>query len=510
MLVHDFLEKQALENPKKNAVWCSGEWWNYLKLDSVSNSVANYLQGAGVKRGDRVALFLNNSIEYIVFYFGVLKAGAVAVSLGTDLRTEGLAFCLINSDAVVLVGDMRLSRFLLPAVQNAPLIKEVIFTGDVSSVTAEFKDRTLCMFSEILAKGDSRKPRVQCIDLDLAEIVYTSGSTGEPKGVTLSHLNLVANMHSIVEYLHLTSSDRQMVILPFYYIYGKSLLLTHFLVGGSVVIDNGFMYPNTVLKTMFDMEVTGFAGVPSTYAVLMNRSSVRDMRFPTLRYLTQAGGAMAPSLQIEVAGVFAPASLYIMYGATEAAPRLSYLEPEKLESKLGSVGKAVPNVELDIHDKEGRSLPPEETGEIVARGSNIMRGYWKDLSATEKVVRNGYYYTGDLGKVDVDGYFYIVGRSRDIIKVKGFRVSAKEIEEILLENESILEAAVVGVNDPLLGEAIKAFIVLRAEKYVSVGEIESSLMKQFPAYKVPKVIEIRSSLPKNQFGKIMKNELKNK
>ncbi|MBT3275383.1 MAG: AMP-binding protein [Spirochaetales bacterium] len=508
MLVHNFLEKQAIIDPQKNAAWCSGDWWTYSKLNTVSIAIANYLKKAGIKRGERVALLLHNSLEYIASYFGVLKAGAVVVSLGTDLRDDGLEYCLNHSDASAIIADIGLSRFLVPALKKAPLIKMVILAGDTSAVPSGFEEKNVGYFSDISERTGSREIQEENIDLDLAEIVYTSGSTGTPKGVMLSHLNLVANMHSIAQYLHLTPEDRQIVILPFNYIYGKSLLLTHILVGGSVVIDNRFMYPNTVLKTMIDMKVTGFAGVPSTYAILLNRSSIRDMHFPALRYITQAGGAMAPSLQADVADVFAPAALYVMYGATEAAPRLSYLDPELLESKLGSIGKAVPNVELEIHDEDGNTLPPGETGEIVARGSNIMRGYWKDPSGTEKVLKNGFYYSGDLGKVDADGLFYVVGRSRDIIKVKGFRVSAKEIEECLLDHESILEAAVIGVDDQLLGEAISAFIVPKSGHCITIEELESHLARRLPAYKMPKFYQLCSSLPKNQSGKVMKNELR--
>ena len=367
---------------------------------------------------------------------------------------------------------------------------------------------SVCSWADAASAGGADCPPVCSIDLDLETIVFTSGSTGVPKGVMLSHLNTVSNMTSICRYLQLGAADRVMAVLPFSYIYGKSLLLTHLQVGGSVVIDNRFTYPDVVLKNMVETEVTGFAGVPSTFTLLLNRSSLRKMRFPALRYITQAGGAMAPAVQQKVAEAFAPAQLYIMYGATEAAPRLSYLDPAVLPRKWGSIGKAVPNVELLIVDGEGQEVAQGETGEIAARGSNIKQGYWKSPEGTASVLKNGLYLTGDLGRTDEEGYFYVVGRKKDIIKVKGYRVSAKEIEEVLLEMEGVHEAAVIGVEDEVLGEAIKAFVVLKQDSRATREEISQYLAGKLAAHKMPKITEICSALPKNESGKILKAQLR--
>jgi acyl-CoA synthetase (AMP-forming)/AMP-acid ligase II len=300
-----------------------------------------------------------------------------------------------------------------------------------------------------------------------------------------------------------------MVVLPFYYIYGKSLLNTHFAVGGSVVIDNRFLYPNVILQTMAEQEATGFAGVPSTFTILLGRSNVRSRKFPKLRYLTQAGGAMAPAVQKDVAETFSPASLFIMYGATEASARLSYLPPEDLPRKWGSIGKAIPNVELFVADENGRPLPTGEEGEIVARGSNIMSGYWNHPEETAKVLRNGLYYTGDIGRSDDEGFLYVVGRSKDMIKIGGNRVSAKEIEEALHEHPAVAEAAVIGVPDMVLGEAPKAFVVLRDSFGKDIAEqLPGFLQSHLALYKIPKLYEIRDSLPKTDSGKILKQKLK--
>jgi acyl-CoA synthetase (AMP-forming)/AMP-acid ligase II len=302
-----------------------------------------------------------------------------------------------------------------------------------------------------------------------------------------------------------------MAVLPFYYIYGKSLLNTHFFAGGSVVVDNRFMYPNLVLDTMKEQKVTGFSGVPSTFTILLHRSNLKAYKFDKLRYVTQAGGGMAPAVQKEVAKAFSPAKLYIMYGATEASARLSYLNPDDLPRKWGSIGKAIPNVELFVADENGNKLAAGEEGEIIARGSNIMSGYWNHPEETEKVLKNGLYYTGDIGRMDEEGFLYVVGRTKDMLKIGGNRVSAKEIEEAILEHKEISEAAVIGVEDEILGEAPKAFVVLKSLNKDIDGftdELSSFLKNRLAVYKIPKYYEFTTELPKNTSGKVLKTALK--
>jgi long-chain acyl-CoA synthetase len=507
MLISDFIRNSAQRHPEKPAVWYSDTWVEYGELDVRSNQLANYLRDTGVKRGECVAILYENSINYIISYYAVLKAGAIAVPLNTDTTVEWLTYYLNHSSAKAIITNKRFIRFVLPTVQNTPELDHIIIEhADVSKLRDDCNCR-VTRLQDVFDQALDHCPNVRLIDIDSATIIYTSGSSGRPKGVLLSHLNVVSNTQSIVGYLQLTARDRIMVVLPFYYVYGQSLLNTHFSVGGSVVIENRFIYPQLVLETIKSTEVTGFAGVPSTFLILLNRSDIRKQEIEALRYVTQAGGHMAPAIRREVAEAIAPAQLYIMYGATEAAPRLAFLPPSMLIDKLASIGKAVPNVELVIVDKEGRVLPPGQTGEIVARGSNIMVGYWKDPQATNEVIHDGYYHTGDLGQTDDEGYIYVVGRSSDIIKSNGYRVSAKEVEDALIEIDDIMEVAVKGVEDDTVGEAIKAYIVLRNGEQLSLKMICRQLRGRLPEYKFPRHIEVRDSLPKNESGKIMKNKL---
>lgn len=503
MLVHHFLENSAEKYPDKGAVWYKDLWASFMEIEQNANRIANFLIKNGISRGDRIGLLMENSINYIISYFGILKAGAVVVAINNEVTSGNLLFYLNNSESSAIIAGNRFSH-LFSNLSHVPSVRFII-----SDTSLTDPPRTAYSLEDILQSEKAHQPQVPTISLDLASIVYTSGSTGNPKGVMLSHQNLCDNTISISKYLKLTPEDRMMVVLPLYYIYGNSLLTTHFFCGGSVVIDNRFMFPSLVIETMRKMQVTGFAGVPSTYMILLDKSSIRQCKLESLRYVTQAGGSMSPSIQLQVAETFAPAKLYVMYGTTEAAPRLTYLEPEMLSVKLGSIGKAIPNVEVIIADDHGRALPAGHIGEIAARGSNIMLGYWKDPQSSAAVIKNGFYFTGDLGKTDEDGYIYVVGRTKDMIKVGGNRVSAKEVEEALLNSPHISEAAVIGVPDSVLGEAIKAFIVPKTKRTPDISEIKKHLSSLISPYKIPSLYSFHKELPKNESGKVMKEKLRN-
>ncbi len=506
-LVHAFLEESAQRFPDKPAFFAEGFWYTYGEIEKRANRLARLLSELQVQRGDRVAFYIENSLEYVVTYYAVLKIGAITVALNTELTADNVDYILRDCGVSLLILGRKFFK-RLKSLAGKPYLKHCLL-WDEGKIDKNTLPANALLLSQALETLPDLFQQRRIIDLDVASIVYTSGSTGQPRGATLTHLNIVTNTRSIVDYLHLTAEDRIMVILPFYYIYGKSLLNTHFFVGGSVVVDNRFLFPNVVLKTMQEQKVTGFSGVPSTFTILLHRSNIRSLTFPSLRYVTQAGGAMAPAVQKEVARVFAPAKLYIMYGATEASARLSYLDPEDLPRKWGSIGKAIPNVELFIADSHGNPLPQGKEGEIVARGANIMQGYWNHPEETRKVLKHGLYYTGDIGVMDEEGFLFVVGRSKDMIKIGGNRASAKEIEDAIYEFPEVADVAVIGLPDDTLGEVPKAFIV--PKEGVSLDDFESRLnaflKSKLAAYKIPKYFEWRDSLPKNKSGKIQKLKL---
>jgi acyl-CoA synthetase (AMP-forming)/AMP-acid ligase II len=477
--------------PEKVAVIQGKRRVSYKDLLERVGAFAGVLRNAGLARGERVAIVLENTPEYIVAYFGALMAGGVAVPLGQQITERRLATILNDCRPAVLVAPERLAES---------------FAG-----IPEVRDVKHMVPAERMCEGNGPVGNPTCAGLsgdDLALLLYTSGTTGEPKGVMLTHRNLAANAESIVEYLRLSDSDTVMVVLPFHYSYGNSLLTTHVTAGGAVVLENGFVYPNVVLDRMEEERVTGFAGVPSTFAILLGRSNLRKRTFPSLRYVTQAGGAMTPKLARELKGALPGAKIFIMYGQTEATARLTYLPSGDLERKAGSIGRPIPGVTLSIHREEGQAAPPLEVGEIVARGENVMAGYWNDPVGSEQVLRGGWLHTGDLGYVDEDGYFFIAGRRSEIIKSGAHRISPKEIEQAILEMSGVLEAAVVGVEDPILGEAIVAHVVPAGGEALREKSVLLHCRSLLPPYMVPKKIVIAESLPKTEGGKVRKAELK--
>jgi acyl-CoA synthetase (AMP-forming)/AMP-acid ligase II len=357
-------------------------------------------------------------------------------------------------------------------------------------------------------RADSPPPDRRGIDLDRAMIIYTSGSTGRPRGAILSHLNVVSNTRSILSYLKLTAEDRVLVVLPFSYVYGKSLLNTHVAAGGTCVLHENMAFPETALDAMDRERVTGFSGVPSTFAMLLNRSSIARRRIPSLRYVTQAGGAMPVPHIRALIECLPGVRIFIMYGATEAAARLSWLDPAELPARIGSIGKAIPNVELTIRREDGSEADVGEVGEIVARGSNIMEGYWGDAGATAEVLDAHGFHTGDLGTRDAEGYIWHAGRKREMIKSGAHRISPREIEEALLEHPDVEEAAVVGMPDEYMGEAIVAHVTLRAGGSPKWTEIRVFCQQRLPPHKVPQEIVIRESMPRSPAGKIDKRVLR--
>lgn len=341
----------------------------------------------------------------------------------------------------------------------------------------------------------------------IAEIIFTSGSTSIPKGVMLTHDNIIANTDSIIQYLNLDENDIMMVVLPFYYCYGLSLLHTHIRVGGQLVLNDNFIFLASTITNINNYQCTGFAGVPSHFQILLRKTDLfRNTKFPSLRYVTQAGGKLHNTFIKEFTECFPSISFFVMYGQTEATARLSFLPPNKLREKLGSLGKGIPGVELKVVNSRGSMVQPGKTGEIIARGKNIMAGYFDDPKETEHTLRNGWLYTGDLGTIDKDGYIYLTARKKEIIKVGGKRVSPKEIEEVIDRLPGVIDSTIEAIEDELLGEAIKATVIVNAiEVDLSEEKIRRYCSLNLSNYKIPTVIDIRKEMIISATGKKIKN-----
>lgn len=507
-LIHHFLEESADLAPDKEAVVHGNHRFTYLEIEQRANAIANWLLSSGISKGDRVGVLLNNSVDYVSSYYGVLKAGGVIVPLNTSSEPRELLDIIADCSPNIIISDKRLAKNVQAVGDNWKKSQEKAAIASRNNIFGNYMPEIHGDVTNIYRSYSKKRPKVNLIDQDLASIIYTSGSTGKPKGVMLSHLNVVSNTLSIVSYLDLSSRDRGMVVLPFYYVYGKSILNTHFAVTGTVIIDNRFAFPHAILRTMRDASATGLAGVPSTYNILVRKSALGKMAFPTLRYLTQAGGHMPRCVKESLLNIFPEKKIYIMYGATEASARLSYLDPELLPDKIDSIGKAIPNVELSVLLKDGSEAACGQEGEIVARGSNIMMGYWNDPEETAKALKKGWYHTGDLGYKDPDGFFYLTGRKRYMLKIGTHKVSPLEIEEVISRYPGIREAAVIGVPDDVLGEVAKALIVVDNGKDYNAESIQRYCAERLPSYKIPKEIVFVDSLPKRGAGKILRYKLK--
>lgn len=490
------LENADLQRP---ALLTPDGAFSYTDLARAASAVAGFLSAKGGKKGDRVLLISENSFFSVAGYLGILQAGLVCVPLARKLSAADIRSIAAGVEARFVLVEQKTLRTVLQELPGAAILCDRRVQGSQGPVQG---------FEDI--QNNTGEPQyVELAPDDLAALMFTSGSTGEPKGVMVSIRNIIANSNSIIEYLSLTSADRIMAVLPFHYCFGASLLHTHLRVGGSVVIDPRFMYPDTVLHRMVETRCTGFAGVPSHYQILLRKSSLRRMKFPHLRYVQQAGGHLAPAFVKALAAALPGTDVFIMYGSTEATARLSYLPPEMVDKKPDSVGKAIPGVTLTVLNEDGAPVRPGELGEVVAEGENIAQGYWRDEQETSKFFRNGRLYTGDMATVDQDGFLYIAARARDFIKCRGERVSCRSIEDLLLECDSVVEAAVIGVPDPVLGEAVKAFVVPLERKETSAEtRIREHCRLRLPAQLVPREIVLLDSLPKNSSGKVLKTVLR--
>ncbi len=505
--VHALLERSADRCGGAVAVAHGDVVLTYEQLEAGANRVAACLRGLGVVRGDRVGLLADNGQTYVEGFFGILKAGACCVALNGANKAHTTAALLADSGAVGLVTTAaRVARDLPEIVHGASALRFVVTDRAHPAWTLPATVRVL-KAEDLAAAGSARVASGTDGD-DLGAILYTSGSTGLPRGATLQHRALTANTRQILAYLNLTGDDSVLCVLPFHYSFGNSLLLTHVAVGGRVVVDNRFAYPSSVVENLERSRVSGFSGVPSTYAILAANTDFLRRGLPDLRYLTQAGGGMTAALTRRLVDELPPhVRLFVMYGQTEASARLSYVPPERLREKLGSIGIPIPGVSLTIRDAQGRECAPGEVGEVVAAGENLMVGYWNDPAETSLVLKDDGLHTGDLGRKDADGFIFLVDRIKNMIKVGANRVSPREIEDAIAEVTGVAEVCVAGVPDELLGEAVEAFVVVAPGAEVPIERILAHCREQLALYKVPRAVHFRDVLPRSAAGKVLRGEL---
>ena len=506
MLLHHLFDQTAARLPGKTALVCGDQQHRYGQLREQVDQLAWALQQRGVQRGDRVALFLDNSVEMVVAIFAVLQAGAVFMPVNPLTKHDKLAYLLNDARASALVTQTSLASVYQPALTLNQSVHTVFAVGLHEPV-----DERLVPY----ASRPSAGPLWQApplIDQDLASIIYTSGSTGDPKGVMLSHLNMVSATRSVSTYLGLLEDDIILCALPLAFDYGLYQVLMGFAVGATIVLERSFTFPVKVLDVMAREHVTVFPGVPTMFSMLMNLKTLDQHPLASLRMITNTAAALPEERIRQLRGLFPQAQLFSMYGLTECK-RVTYLPPDQLDARPTSVGRGMPNEEVWLVDDAGQRLPNGSTGELVIRGSNVMRGYWEKPLETAKRLKPGplpgemLLYSGDLFRTDAEGYLYFVARQDDIIKSRGEKVSPREVENALYAHDGVYEAAVVGVHDELLGQAVKAFVVLKDGITLSERDLVKHCLGRLESFMAPKHVEFVASLPTTDTGKIKKTGL---
>lgn len=509
LLVPDFLEQSAARRPEKTALICGAERWSYAQLDLLANRLANALRAHGVARGDRVVLHLPNSVELVIGIFAVLKADATFVVINDSTKEEKLARIVADCGATTLVTQVRGAAVAERLLHASHCLKFAVLGSPASDGAAELP-ATCLDFRVLLDHSSADRPPRRSIDRDLACLIYTSGSTGESKGVMCTHANVVFAASSIITYLENTEDDTVLCALPLSFDYGLYQLLMVLKFGGTLVLERSFAFPGQFLNQLQRHRVTGLPGVPTMFSVLLQMDlSAFDMS--ALRYITNTAAALPVSHVLQLADTFPRASIYSMYGLTETK-RTLYLPPEQLRGRPGSVGVAIPGTEVWLVDEHDQRLGPNQVGELVIRGGHVMCGYWNDAEKTAQRYRPGpvagerVCYSGDLFRMDDEGYFYFVARKDDIIKSRGEKVAPKEVENVLHDLPGIAEAAVVGVPDALLGQAVTAFVVSDGRP-LSERDVLLYCRARLEDFMVPKQVVFVDSLPRSANGKIDKSAL---
>lgn len=501
MRVERFLSDNSDERAGKTALVTAERRLSYGELDRMSSALAGALADHGVRRGDRVLVFMDNSWETAVSIFGALKAGATFSPINPSTKTGKLAYIIEDCEpaAILTLGRlMPVVREALAGYGGRPVA--VLSTEGRDSVP----DGAHCFSASL--EGSPGSVDHGGTDSDLAMLIYTSGSTGQPKGVMMTHRNIEAASRSIITYLQGSADDIVLNVLPLAFDYGLYQLLMSVRLGATLVLQKSFAFPSAIFEVMRREHVTGFPLVPTMAAMILRMQDLTPGFLPDLRYLTNTAAALPPEHIARLRALFPGARLYSMYGLTECK-RCTWLPPEELDRRPGSVGIAIPGTEAFVVDEQGRRVAPGVAGELVIRGPHVMQGYWRNSEATAAVLRTGadpsqiQLHTGDLFHADAEEFLYFVGRKDDIIKTRGEKVAPKEVEAVLHAMPGIAEAVVAGVPDPLLGQAVTAMVVA-SDPGLSERQILGHCARHLEDFMVPRRIFLTETLPRTDTGKI--------
>jgi long-chain acyl-CoA synthetase len=500
MLLHHAFEETAARLPDKIALIAGGQRLTYAEVLRRTRALAAVLRADGVQPGDRVLVMLESTPEFAIAVHATLMAGAVFVPVSAQAKAGKVAFLAADTRASALLTQAALAPQWAPALQASTRLRSCRVVEALQGTDPRVRP---------WPDTDARAPVVEsgCIEQDLAALIYTSGTTGVPKGVMLTHRNMTSAWASVQAYLGLREDDVIGLALPPVFSYGLYNLLMGLGLGATVVLERQAAFPVKLAETLARERVTVFPGVPTLFAALLGVPGLERFDLGALRLLTNAAAALPEAHLQRVRATFAQARLYSMYGLTECK-RASYLPPEELDRHPGSVGRGIPNQEHWLVDEQGRRLSHGATGELVVRGSHVMRGYWERPEETAQRLRPGpiagenVLHTGDLFRSDAEGYLHFVARRDDIIKTRGEKVAPREVENTIYQLDGVTGCAVVGVADETLGQAVKAYVTLRAGSALVARDIVRHCLARLESHMAPKLVEIVDELPRTESGKI--------
>jgi amino acid adenylation domain-containing protein len=509
MLVDNFLSSSALRYPDKVALVTDETRFTYRELNELANRLANALIAAGFTQGDRAVINTGNSLETVVSLFGVLKAGGVFVVINPAVKEKKMLYLLNNCRATAFITFQNIFSWS-QAIWDSLDSLNCIFLDEAYCISNNDLPLSIFAIQDIFSSFEDVPPAYKRSQADLAALIYTSGSTGFPKGVMMSHQNMTAAADAIIQYLENTENDVILDVHPLSFDYGLYQVLMAFKVGGTVILKKHFGYPYSIISTLQKEKVTGFPIVPAILSILDKIKDTENLDFPHLRYITNTADTLTKNHIKTLKALFPETEIFSMYGLTECK-RVSYLHPKQLDIMPTSVGKPMPGMKAYIVDEEGKKVGPGIEGELVVHGPNVMLGYWENARETDMCLRSiegskeKLLYTKDLFKMDEDGYLYFIRRKDDMIKVKGEKVSPKEIENIIAELPGINQVAVVGIPDHRFGQAIKATIVLNEGVQLEKKELFRHCSMYLEDNMIPHHVEFRNMLPRTDSGKISKS-----
>jgi acyl-CoA synthetase (AMP-forming)/AMP-acid ligase II/ABC-type nitrate/sulfonate/bicarbonate transport system permease component len=505
MIVGKYLQRQALEKPDKVAIICNEVQMTFADLNLRTNRLANWLLAQGVKKGDRAVMLLPNCAEFAVVYFALMKLGVVAVILDVRLSPAEMAPIFDETEAKVIITHAKQKNFALRMLREKKDLQYVVLLGDEGG--AKEKEEGVYRYERIVEKGDKKEPDVTLREEDEALYLYTSGTTGKPKGVILTYDHLTYFPETMKAMKPISGAEVQGSVLPMSHISGPIVLNLLVEAGHTIAIIDEIR-PKKILEEIERNKINYFHAVPPIYKMILNLPNRDRYDVSSLNYVSMMGTVVPEELMEEWVEEFPHCRALQGYGATETSPLLTLTHYDDAPRKMASAGRVAPRAEIKIVDKDGKELPTGEVGEVIARGPQIMKGYFKNAKATADKIKDGWYYTGDLGRFDEDGYIYILGRADDMIIIGGMNVYPSELENVLIAHDKVAEVAVVGIQDAERGQALKAVVVPKVGEEVSKRELMRFCRERLATFKLPKTIEFRDSLPRSRTGKVAKRELK--